>query len=335
MPPTTIAAIDAPRARRVRRDSLLGALWIDFPLVVVAVGGASTTFVGLGLEDPVASWLRWTWLFSSAFLVLVLALTWKSSGTTRRTAGLVLLAANLAANGAIAVAGRGAAIPHEHLRLSYELSILFLLGVFFLHMRGRQPSLVPLFFGPVLLFGVLLENGGIAAGLFAEMGGTFYVRPLAAPLATMLGWITVLYVAIHTTWRLREALPTVRRSPALSAIAVTVAALLLDLHVDPYATAIGMWVWDPTLPPTVFGVPAANWVAWTVALVPFSWVFFARETRLGLAPGEMGRREHVRFLFRATLPLCIASLGLFVLGLAVVEGGFAGPTIRLLLRPFS
>lgn len=335
MPQTTIAAIEAPRAGQVRRPSLLRALWDDLPFAVVAVGGASTTFIGLGLDEPAGLWLRWTWLFSSAFLVIVLALTWRSSGPAQRTAGLVLLALNLTANGAIALAGRSVAVSHASLRLGYELSTFFLLGAFFLHMRGRQPSLVPLFFGPVLLFGVLLENGGIAVGLFAEVGGTLYLRPLAAPLATMLGWVTVLYVAIHTTWRLGEALPTIRRSPALSAIAATAAALLLDLHVDPYATAIGMWVWDPTVPATVLGVPAANWVAWTVALVPFSWVFFAREKRWGLARGEMGRPEHVRFLLRATLPLCFISLGLFVLGLAVVEGGFAGPTIRLLLRPFS
>ena len=37
-------------------------------------------------------------------------------------------------------------------------------------------------------------------------------------------------------------------------IQATVLALLLDLQVDPYATAIGMWSWNELLPASVLGV---------------------------------------------------------------------------------
>ena len=124
--------------------------------------------------------------------------------------------------------------------------------------------------GVGLLYGAVLENGGIVLGFFHETNLTDTVlKPFVAPVATMIGWSVVLAMATFVTWGLRKRLPWLRRSAGLSALAVGFFATLLDLQIDPIATAVGCWVWHHSLPAFFHGVPLVNFVAWMCALVPF------------------------------------------------------------------
>ncbi len=218
----------------------------------------------------------------------------------------------------------------EHLRLVYEWSNFLWAGLLFFHAYKRDKSHAALFFGAGLFYGTLLENGGIVLGYFSEHHLTStMIPPFRAPLATMLGWCVVLYMATFVVWELRAHLPFLRRSAALSALAVAAAATLLDLQIDPLATAVGCWVWHESLPPFFHGVPLVNFVAWMCALSAFAYVMFRHQERAGIADGAPWAARQLWFAV-ASVP---AALGLaavtFMSSMMVLEGP-NGPSWEIL-----
>ena len=189
---------------------------------------------------------------------------------------------------------------------------------------------VALFFGVGLLYGAVLENGGILLGFFHETNLTdTMVKPFVAPVATMIGWSVVLAMATFVTWQLRKRLSWLRKSAALSALAVGTFATLLDLQIDPIATAVGCWVWHETLPGWFHGVPLVNFVAWMCALVPFGYVMFRVQERRGLRDGAKWTPDALLELLRWSPAGLLCAALAFILVTLLIEG-VSGPSWNLL-----
>jgi len=67
----------------------------------------------------------------------------------------------------------------------------------------------------------------------------------------MCGWVTVFYIITWVAWTVGREIAAIGQRPALMAVTATLAALLLDLQIDPLATAVGFWTWHPLLPRTL------------------------------------------------------------------------------------
>lgn len=124
-------------------------------------------------------------------------------------------------------------------------------------------------FGITLLFGMILENGGIVLGFFSEPGYLLYLPGIPAPLATALGWANVLYCAFFAVDRLLPEMAPLWRGLVCAAI-----GLSLDIPFDPVATRLGWWVWDPSLSVMVWNVPVVNFIAWFWALFPYAALYY-------------------------------------------------------------
>lgn len=216
------------------------------------------------------------------------------------------------------------------LRTVYELSNFLWASLLIRYFWKREKSVLVFFFGVALVYGAVLENGGIVLGFFDEQNlGKTMVKPFVAPVATMIGWCVVLGMATHLVWRLREWLPWMKQSALLSGLLVGVFATMLDLQIDPIATATGCWVWDSSLPGWFHGVPLVNFVAWLCALVPFAWVMFRLQEKVGVADaGAWNRRQLGAALLAVPYALIIALIA-FMTTTLVLEGP-NGPSWNLL-----
>lgn len=221
-------------------------------------------------------------------------------------------------------------LSHDALLRIYEWSNFGWAALLIWHLWRHQRTHVALFFGVGLLYGGALENGGIILGFFHETNlSDTMVRPFVAPVATMIGWSVVLSMATFITWGLRKRLPWLRRSALLSAIAVGSFATLLDLQIDPIATAVGCWVWHHTLPGWFHGVPLVNFVAWMCALVPFGYVMFRVQERRGLRDGAAWKPDDLLALLKWTPAGLVLAALVFMVATLVIEG-VSGPSWTLL-----
>ncbi len=221
-------------------------------------------------------------------------------------------------------------LSHDALLRIYEWSNFGWAALLIWHLWRHQRTHVALFFGVGLLYGAALENGGIILGFFHETNlSDTMVRPFVAPVATMIGWSVVLSMATFITWGLRKRLPWLRRSALLSAIAVGSFATLLDLQIDPIATAVGCWVWHHTLPGWFHGVPLVNFVAWMCALVPFGYVMFRVQERRGLRDGAAWKPDDLLALLKWTPAGLVLAALVFMVATLVIEG-VSGPSWTLL-----
>ncbi len=221
-------------------------------------------------------------------------------------------------------------IPLPQLRLVYEWSNFVFAGLLVAHAWSVHRSHVALFFGAGLLYGAMLENGGILLGFFHELHlSSTRVEPLVAPVATMIGWSVVLYMASFTVWQLRAWVPRLGRSAALSALLVGAFATLIDLQIDPAATATGCWVWHESLPVAFCGVPLLNFVAWMCALCPFAYVMFRWQERRGLSDSAPWPAVDVLKL-AALSPVILTLAALAFIGSTLVLEGRDGPSWTLL-----
>ena len=124
-------------------------------------------------------------------------------------------------------------------------------------------------FGVTLLFGMILENGGIIMGVFTEPRYLLYVPMLPAPLATALGWVNVMYCAFFSIEKLLPQMGSIQKGLVCAFI-----GLSLDLPFDPVATRLGWWVWDPSLQSKLWDVPVINFIAWFWALFPYGTAYY-------------------------------------------------------------
>jgi uncharacterized membrane protein len=216
------------------------------------------------------------------------------------------------------------------LRSVYELSNFLWAALLIRYFWKREKTLLAFFFGVGLFYGAVLENGGIVLGFFDEQNlGATMVPPFVAPVATMIGWCVVLGMGTHLVWRLREWLPSLKKSALLSGVLVGVFATMLDLQIDPIATVSGCWVWHHSLPPWFHGVPQVNFVAWLCALIPFAWVMFRLQDRVGVTDaGRWSLRQLGAAMLAVPYALVIALI-CFMTTTALLEG-VTGPSWNLL-----
>ncbi len=227
---------------------------------------------------------------------------------------------------------RPSPISGHGLLVAFEISNFVWAGIMLWHARRARRGHALLFFGAGLLYGLLLENGGIVLGFFHETNLKLTeVKPLVAPVATMIGWCVVLYMATFVIWQLRRWVPVLQRNDLLSSVLVAATATLLDLQIDPLATASGAWVWDQSLPGWFHGVPQVNFVAWMCALTPFAWVMFRAQRRHAISDGGMWSRAALRDLAIAVPGTLILAAICFIGSTALLEG-INGPSWSVLNR---
>jgi uncharacterized membrane protein len=212
----------------------------------------------------------------------------------------------------------------------YELSNFAWAALMVAHAWSFRKSHIALFFGAGLLYGAVLENGGIVLGFFHEMNlGTTMVKPLVAPVATMIGWCVVIQMATFVVWHLRRGLPWLRRSALGSAVLVGAVATLLDLQIDPIATASGCWVWHESLPGWFHGVPAVNFIAWMCAVSSFAYVVFQLQARHGLEDDAPWSRNALAHAF-AAVPYALVLAAVSFCSVTLLVEGPRGPSWSLL-----
>ncbi len=307
-------------------------LWRYLPAWMFFIYGDLLLNTELTNLEPARPDLAWTMVFPiSVFLAFTATRSLYGRDVQRRTTMLaVTTALALGLPMATMLWHRPSPLAIDDLRFWYELSNFFWAGLLVTHAWRHQRSHVPLFFGVAFAYGVVLENGGIVLGFFHETNLPLTMAPpLVAPFATMIGWSVVLYMATFVVWQLRKASRTLRKSALLSALLVALAATLLDLQIDPLATAAGCWVWHDTLPGWFHGVPLVNFVAWTCAIFPFAYVMFRYQERAGLADRDEWSRKHLLGLFKL-VPATLTLAALLFLACTVLLEGADGPSWTLL-----
>ena len=305
------------------------ALWRDLPLLNILAYAALIAHAELVNLVPPRADLALSFLLPLAATLGIYALRYARMSTAER------LWACLALSVTLGIIGLSYYLPSfpitpKHLREIYELSALLNTLLLLVHAYTVQRSMVWLLLGPVLLYGLLLENGGIMLGYFAELDYRYYLGPLPAPLATVSGWVTVYAIVLWVLLTLRDANNWLRRQPLALALLGTLSAVLLDLQIDPLATAVGFWRWNKLLPTGPMGVPWLNFAAWFCAVFPFSAFVVFRLDRFALQSHEISSTSHRRWLLLQVPMMLVVAAGLFLLLMLILDRGFSGPTFQIL-----
>jgi len=317
----------------ISKESLktyLWLLWADAPIVNFAVCAALISYTDVINLHPPRQDLFFTFVFPLTVPIVIYSLRWRRTTPIEKTVALSVVV------GALAFLAFAYFVLPPHplddgwLRTIYEISAIGNCAILGLHAWQRSRSTFFLFFGPAAAYGLLLENGGIILGYFRELDYYLYLSPLPAPVATMSGWITVFYIAISVAQELQDEIPVLGRTAVGSALVATSAALLLDLQIDPLATAVGFWQWSELLKGGPMGVPLLNFVAWGAAVLPFSFLVFRLEMSRSAIVPRLGMEEHRRWLLPRIPLVLVAAAALFFLTMSVIEGGFDGPTYDIL-----
>jgi uncharacterized membrane protein len=315
----------------IREDlkAYLRVLWTDAPIVNVAASAALISYAYVINLHPPRHELFFTFVFPLAVPIVIYGTRWRNATPIEKTAALSVVLGALAFIALAYFVLAPYPLDDARLRTIFEIGAIVNCALLGLHAWQRSLATFYLFFGPAAAYGLLLENGGIVLGYFSELDYHLYLGPLPAPVATMLGWITVFYIVISVTWALQAEIPALGRTAIGSALVATSAALLLDLQIDPLATAAGFWRWSELLSGGPMGVPLLNFVAWGAAVLPFSFVVFRIEMSRSNRSAAR-REEHLRWLWpRIPLVLVVAAT-LFLLTMSAIDGGFDGPTYGIL-----
>jgi hypothetical protein len=256
----------------IRARSAADAVFAPAMLLLMAAltGGASVALAGLPRGDAVP-----LWLIAALPAAAGVGCALRRHGV-RHAWPAALGGFALAALPVLLLPPRpaDATVPWSGFVGGYEIGNLVSAGLVAWHAwRGpRDDGRRWVLFGG-LAFGLGLENSGIVLGYFSELGYHAYVPGLPAPVATMIGWPVVLYLADQQARNLLAIRPLPARwlGPAY-ALLLTATALAADAQIDPYATRMGLWVWRPDLlvPPLWFGVPPLNYLAWAGAVLGFA-----------------------------------------------------------------
>lgn len=225
------------------------------------------------------------------------------------------------------VEGKGLVFLENKMKIvtGFEISNIIWALILIAHcfyFRGRIGLLK--FFGAALLYGFLLESGGVTMDYFRENDYHFYLPLLAAPVATMAGWSTVFYPSVvvyemvSTRWkRLQSA------NILLSGLLISSIALFWDIHLDPVATNVGLWTWHELLPDYFLGVPLINFTSWLTAVFTFGvgYIYIHRRE-------DWSEKKKVvaMFLMVPFVQFAAACLNFPLMGL--IEG-FDGPTWQI------
>jgi putative membrane protein len=167
----------------------------------------------------------------------------------------------------------------------------------------------------VIVLSTLAEHIGVSTGFpFGTYVYTNILQPhitTLVPLAVPFAWILVILGA----YGLLRGLSLEKRRIGIGGVLLgSILALLLDLAIEPVATAIEhYWTWTSPGPFNYYGVPITNFIAWfCIALILLFLVdlCFVQPRALPSAPGRRGR---IRQRLPRLLPgwLFVASLVLF------------------------
>lgn len=216
-------------------------------------------------------------------------------------------------------------------KLTYEITNFIWIFFIILHCawyRGKQGLIR--FFCIATIYGFLLESSGVQMGFFSEEGYHIYVPGFHAPLITMIGWSVIFYPCVVIYEKYRQAFFNDKKIPVIvSAFFVSIIALFFDLQIDPFASAFGLWTWNPTLTPWFLGVPLLNFVSWFWAVFMFGIAYYTITQK----ESWTDRKKHLTFLLCIPLIQCFAGLGVFTI-MTIVEG-YKGPSMTILLKHLS
>jgi hypothetical protein len=217
--------------------------------------------------------------------------------------------------------------PHEAMMRGAEIARLFFSVLLAIHcwLATSRATFVK-FFGVALVYGAILENGGILGGFFSEPGYLLYVPHLPAPVVNIVGWSVGLYVSVYLWQQIFERFEFRRFKTTIFAAGVTAVAVSQDLQIDPFATHSRWWIWHESLPAAFLGVPLLNFLAWIAAVFPFAWLYHYIETRTGM---EENRRVVRLFV---SIPIVLAAALAIVLLLTVIFRGPGSADIEIFKR---
>lgn len=207
----------------------------------------------------------------------------------------------------------------------YEIINVVWMLLFLAHcLQYRRLHGVIRFFGAALLYGFLLESGGVLSGFFTENDYHVYFPFLAAPMVTMLGWPMVFYCVVCIWEKLTARWKTLMKcNAALSGIAISLIALCWDLNVDPAATGLGLWTWNAALPAWFLGVPLVNFTSWFSAVFSFG----AGYTLVMRSKWSEQKKTAAMFAVIPILLIVSAVINFLICGFAE---GFDGPSWTVL-----
>jgi hypothetical protein len=211
-----------------------------------------------------------------------------------------------------------------------EIVSLAWAGLIALHVfvHGKRGGLAR-FYGLALLYGVLLESGGMIMGFFFEYDFHLRLPLFEAPLAPMLSWAGVFYSCAWVWNRALDAFLSARRRHWLwGAAAMGVLGLLFDAAIDPLATSLTIWTWNSRLRagPGFLGVPLLNYVSWFIAVWTFG-AFYLGLTRAGAGSRFFGRRRAASLALFAPVMVIVTNLG--VLAAVLLLEGWDSPALEV------
>lgn len=303
-------------------------IWRNIPIFMIWLIGLSMLFTSLhSVVVPLAQ-VAWLAIFPLFTSLVLLGFAQKRQQGGFSLKGYLLWAAAMSGFYIIPfLHGTSLPIGMEAHRLVYEAGAIVEFLVLVLHGRTWLKKWDWAWvFGVTLVFGTILENGGIAMGFFREDGYLLYVPGLAAPVATMLGWTSVLCCCFFAVERV---LPEMH--PLLKGLVCAAIGLSMDLPFDPVATRLSWWVWNDALTVSVWGVPAVNFVAWFWALFPYAGCYYGVRRRTGMGEGKRIA------LFSALVPVILAVelAGVLVSLVALGDRGALEVLRSFFSRPFG
>ncbi len=300
-----------------------GELYRNAPVLFALVNVVGLLHLACRTLEPPAWGEAYTALFPLAGLGWAI---WRIGGEAglvpRDCVRCILLACVMLPLAALLVPGVEWLRSLDTLKLVFEVSSLLWFAIMALHCwHQRGIWAFAIFFVAGAIYGLALENGGIRMGFFSEEGYGVQLHPvLPGPLVTGVGWCTLFYTVAFITERI-----TTSSSPVwLRAVLAAGLALSIDLQVDPVATRVGWWVWNPALPSFHHGVPLINYLAWACAVLPFAWHYFAMVAR-----GYDARKRAISTL--VAVPAYLVVGGIMVMSAACVACGPGSATMRLFL----
>lgn len=216
----------------------------------------------------------------------------------------------------------------ESLVTGYEIWCVSWTFMFLLHcwyFRGWRGVIT--FFGAALLYGFLLESGGVSKDFFREYNYHMYLPFLAAPVATMTGWPMVFYASVHTYEMFERRWQSLKKVNFLIiGLLISLTALFRDLNLDPVATNLSLWTWHELLPAWFLGVPLVNFTSWLTAVFSFGagYIFIHRRVTWS------GRTKIIAMF--VMIPVFLFISGTINFAICGLIEGFDGPawTVRSL-----
>ncbi len=223
--------------------------------------------------------------------------------------------------------------PASHLgnyKICFEISVLIVEVILGIHCYLYRKKDFVIFMIPAMLYGIILENSGISFGFFFEENYLIYIPFLKAPLVTMLGWTSSLYISIFMAEKIIQSAKFLKKYKyIIPAAIVTFAAVFIDIQLDPFAAEMSLWKWNKLLISpdsiTVFGVPLINFSAWFGAVFSFSFFYFLINEKYS-SSSESKRA----LILTAIIPLVLILETVITFSIAGIFEGFDGPSWNIL-----